>query len=150
MLGPAGRRGWLGENLQVSLPPSLLLPPLFSVWCWAWDNTSGWAAGSIISGKVKNGASAQGRAGEPGPKPHRHYFKSCCGDSFRKRWLLCRRRHKVEGAWTFREAFQWFRCIYYKSLTHNHRIMFKNVGWVLSTVQAFCLLQNHLFMWPTS
>lgn len=43
---PVGRRGWLRDNLQVSLP---------SVRCWPRDNGSARAAGSIISGGEKNG-----------------------------------------------------------------------------------------------
>lgn len=62
----------------------------------------------------------------------RHYFKSCCGDSFRKRRLLCRRRQNWWVHGRLVERSSGFVVFYYKSLC-------------LKTSEGFCLLLRGQF-----
>lgn len=80
MVGPAERQGWPGENLQVSLFPSLCFASLV---CDVGHGTihQDEQQDLLLAKEGRNRASAQGTAAEPS-KPHGHYFKSCRGDSF--------------------------------------------------------------------
>lgn len=82
-----GDRAALERELAgVSCSITLLL--LSSLWCWTRGSmAAARAAGSNISERVKNEASAQGNA-EEAAKPHGHYFKIHWGDNFCRRGLL--------------------------------------------------------------
>lgn len=94
MVGPAGRRGWLagwlGENLQVSLPPSLCC---LSLLCDV-------GHGTIHQDEQQDLLLAEERRMEWVPRGKQRsrpnlndiILKSCCGDSFRERWHRNRRR----------------------------------------------------------
>lgn len=64
-----------------------------------------WAVASIISWRVKNGASPQGKA-EVATKPHGHYFKSLCVDSCAGEELFAT-NDKALFASQFKGPFQW-------------------------------------------
>lgn len=99
--------GWLAGREFAGVSPSITLLPLSSVWCRAWDNTSGWAAGSIISGGEKNGVSAQGKAAEPA-KPQWHYFKELLWWQFPRKVTSGPQTTKLWVHHKFKAPFQWF------------------------------------------
>lgn len=93
MVGPAGRQSRLGENLQVSHPPSLcrLSPPCHVV---CGDGTIQRDEQPCLL-LVKEWRMEWAARGEQRSQPglvHWHYFKSCCGDSFCMRLLVYHRR----------------------------------------------------------
>lgn len=76
MVGPAGRQGRPGGNLQVSLFPSLCFAsPVCDVGHGTIHQDE--QRDLLLAKEGRNRASARGTAAEPS-EPHGHYFKSCC------------------------------------------------------------------------
>lgn len=132
---PCGETGLAGGEFA-GVPPSIILLPLSSL-CDVGHGTihRDERQDLLLVGKWRMERVPRGEQADP-VQTSRHYFKSCCGDSFRKRRLLCRRRQNWWVHGRLVERSSGFVVFYYKSLTHNHRIVFKNVGRVLSTVKG--------------
>lgn len=98
--------GWLGENLQVSLPPSLCC---LSLLCDV-------GHGTIHQDEQQDLLLAEERRMEWVPRGKQRsrpnlndiILKSCCGDSFRERWHKNPQTTKLWVHHKFKAPFQWF------------------------------------------